>query len=612
MWLAELLWHGRLSPWARSDEVEAELLRRRSPGAGRRCDARSAGARPARAVYRRARRPCPRCGTPIARAASATGTGRRTGARAARSPGPPRARPSERGFARRGAYRRAWPFARRSSTTPCAGSRSARSRSSCASSTPRAASCRSRSRSTPAPRPGALRVPAARARLRRGARRPAARPRGRADRARGARPRARGRHLRACARRPAARRRTTRSSARCSSTSCCASPRHAAASTGTTRRSSAPTPSSSGRCSASAARTSPSRRSSASRSASSASSAPGIRVRAAADGELARHWPEASGLLPTGFGREADRYCVRRAALRARRRRGRHPTRLPRSPTRSRAIRLATAAPLAAGPVLFETLDGRPYGIRPVLPIAATQPPGEPTRLDAFRGPLAAELLVRLGLADADTPLAEALDRWELSLFQHEPFRSEQLRSALAALLGATWPLRARRAARGRSPSSRGAPSRPRRARGRGRGDRAAPDAVRRALVEVLRDGDRRRSSIGSTACCSGCSAPARLPGRLSAGLLAGTAALGRAVTKSARRRHTSVTTCAATVAAWRRRGACSSGSTGSSRCDGRTRARSSCSRSCAPSSARRRSGRERKEVMPATRRRPTAGRAGA
>ena len=113
------------------------------------------------------------------------------------------------------------------------------------------------------------------------------------------------------------------------------------------------------------------------------------------------------------------------------------------------AIRLATAAPLAAGPVLFETLDGRPYGIRPVLPIAATQPPGEPTRLDEFRGPLAAELLVRLGLADADTNLAEALDRWELSLFQHEPFRSEQLRSALGALLGGTWPLRRVRAARG-------------------------------------------------------------------------------------------------------------------------------------------------------------------
>ena len=167
-----------------------------------------------------------------------------------------------------------------------------------------------------------------------------------------------------------------------------------------------------------------------------------LRVRAASDGELARHWPEAKGLLPTGFGREPDRYCV--IELRASLGPGED---VPDAPSEIAdavsAIRLATAAPLAAGPVLFETLDGRPYGIRPVLPIAATQPPGEPSRLDEFRAPLAAELRVCLGLADADTHLAEALDRWELSLFQNEPFRSEQLRAALAALLGSTWALRA-------------------------------------------------------------------------------------------------------------------------------------------------------------------------
>ena len=43
--------------------------------------------------------------------------------------------------------------------------------------------------------------------------------------------------------------------------------------------------------------------------------------------------------------------------------------------------------------------------------------------------------------ADGDPELAEALDRWELSLFQNEPFRAEQLRASLAALLGETWPL---------------------------------------------------------------------------------------------------------------------------------------------------------------------------
>ena len=93
--------------------------------------------------------------------------------------------------------------------------------------------------------------------------------------------------------------------------------------------------------------------------------------------------------------------------------------------------------------MLFERLDWRPFGIRPVLPIAATQPPGEPDRLDGFRGTLARELLGRLALADGDPGLADALDRWELSLFQNEPFRSEQLRGSLASLLGETWALRA-------------------------------------------------------------------------------------------------------------------------------------------------------------------------
>src|SRR5207253_2528096 len=36
----------------------------------------------------------------------------------------------------------------------------------------------------------------------------------------------------------------------------------------------------------------------------------GLRVRAAATGELAAHWPEAQGLLPPSFGREVDRLCV--------------------------------------------------------------------------------------------------------------------------------------------------------------------------------------------------------------------------------------------------------------------------------------------------------------
>src|SRR4051812_14159607 len=151
----------------------------------------------------------------------------------------------------------------------------------------------------------------------------------------------------------------------------------------------------------------------------------GIRVRAAATGELAAMWPEATGLLPRDFGREADRLCV----LELERSLEPGAEEVPDAPGELAdavtSLRLATAAPLAAGPVLFERLDGRPYGIRPVLPIAATAPPGEPTRLDAFRASVAAKLRPRLAVADADPRLGDALDRWELSLFQEDPFRSE-------------------------------------------------------------------------------------------------------------------------------------------------------------------------------------------
>ena len=218
--------------------------------------------------------------------------------------------------------------------------------------------------------------------------------------------------------------------------------------------------------------------------------APGLVVRPSSGSELSSHWPESRGLLPRGFGREPDRSCVLefRQDVDA----GDAPADAAAEIADAvSALRLTTAAALAAGPVLFETLDGRPFGIQPVLPIAATQPPGEPSRLDAFRTPIAVEVLAALGDADGDPGLAEALDRWELSLFQNEPFRGEQLRAALFALLGETWPLRcsvllgddsaAREELHGFLVALAG---------GEAAGS-AAMDAVRRALVAVLRSRDR-------------------------------------------------------------------------------------------------------------------------
>jgi hypothetical protein len=224
----------------------------------------------------------------------------------------------------------------------------------------------------------------------------------------------------------------------------------------------------------------------------------GMRVRAAATGELSRLWPEAGGLLPPDFGREPDRLCV----LELQRALPPEADEAPDAPGELAdavtAIRLATAGAVAAGPVLFERLDWRPYGLRPSVPIAGTPPAGDPTRLDRFRGRLAADLLERLVLADEDPELGEALDRWELSLFQAEPFRSEQLRESLSALLGGAdglWAAAVRTALLlGEKGADRGE------LLGRLRGlaggevaDLRAADSVRRALVESLLHGDRAR-----------------------------------------------------------------------------------------------------------------------
>jgi hypothetical protein len=205
----------------------------------------------------------------------------------------------------------------------------------------------------------------------------------------------------------------------------------------------------------------------------------GLRVRHADIGEFATYWPEANGLLPPDFGREPDRLLVMELT------RDLPPGAedAPDAPGEIAdgvtAVRLATQGAVAAGPVLFERLDWRPYGVRPVVPIAATVPDGEETRLDPFRGALARDLLERLALCDDDPDLGEALDRWELSLFQDDPFRSEQLRESLTALLGGTdglWAAGLRAALLLRL---------------KGRLEEPDMDSVRRAIVEVLVHGDR-------------------------------------------------------------------------------------------------------------------------
>jgi hypothetical protein len=217
-----------------------------------------------------------------------------------------------------------------------------------------------------------------------------------------------------------------------------------------------------------------------------------IRVRSAVPGELASLWPEALGLMPPEFGRDVDRLCVLELARELDASDGDPPDAAGELADAVTAMRLATAGAIAAGPVVFERLDFRPLRVSPLLPIAATQPRGEATRLDSLRGRLAADLRERLLGADDDRELAEALDRWELSLFAEEPFRSGQLRDALTALLGngdGAWAAALRAAVLlGEKSKDRAALLDDLRAE---RPGSAARDAVRRALVESLLHGSR-------------------------------------------------------------------------------------------------------------------------
>jgi endonuclease VIII len=65
LWKAEGLWRARLSPWLKVGSSTDEELHGLLAETAVLMRASVAGARPARRVYRRAGRPCPRCGTPI-------------------------------------------------------------------------------------------------------------------------------------------------------------------------------------------------------------------------------------------------------------------------------------------------------------------------------------------------------------------------------------------------------------------------------------------------------------------------------------------------------------------------------------------------------------------
>jgi hypothetical protein len=216
-----------------------------------------------------------------------------------------------------------------------------------------------------------------------------------------------------------------------------------------------------------------------------------VRVRPAATGELTASWAEAGRLLPRDFGREVDRTLVLELEAELDTAACLVPDAAAEFARAVSALRLATPGAIAAGPVVFERLDWRPYGVQPVPPTAAQVPPGQPTRLDEFRARVAARIFDRLGETPSEPELLEALDRWELALFRAGPERADELREALEVLLGCdegAWAAAMRAAVLlGESPRERSQLLAALRALVDGDGPGAhAEDAVRRALVETL------------------------------------------------------------------------------------------------------------------------------
>ena len=191
------------------------------------------------------------------------------------------------------------------------------------------------------------------------------------------------------------------------------------------------------------------------------------------------------------FGREADRYCVLelRAALAG----AEDPPDAPAEIADAvSAIRLATAAPLSAGPVLFETLDGRPSGSGPF-----SRSPRRSRRASP-RGSTPSARRSRPSCSDGSrspTPTPRSRRRSTAGSCRC----SRTSRSAPSscgrrsqALLGETWPLRAAVLLEA-EPGARSALHAELAELARGDAASAAvADAARRALVEALRHGDRQ------------------------------------------------------------------------------------------------------------------------
>jgi hypothetical protein len=150
--------------------------------------------------------------------------------------------------------------------------------------------------------------------------------------------------------------------------------------------------------------------------------------------DIAASWPEASLLVPPGFGGEPDRRCALSVTLDLRP--GERPPRLADLVEDAvRALRLVSGAVVATGPVGFERIDGGP---RPPVALSAASSQhvaGAYYRFDLHLLVVARATALRIGALDPRDPRREALALFERALVLDPPLQADALRDALGVAL---------------------------------------------------------------------------------------------------------------------------------------------------------------------------------
>jgi hypothetical protein len=150
--------------------------------------------------------------------------------------------------------------------------------------------------------------------------------------------------------------------------------------------------------------------------------------------DIAAGWPEASLLVPPGFGGEPERRCALAVTLELDP--GERPPRLADLIEDAvRALRLVSGAPVATGPVGFERIDGGPRPPVALTSASSRQVEGAYYRFDLHLLVVARATALRIGALDPRDPRREALALFERALQLDEVLQSDVMRDALGVAL---------------------------------------------------------------------------------------------------------------------------------------------------------------------------------